>query len=72
MNMTRTVRQIVTKVMLGVLLVGPLGGCDTDELITPATDEQRSALQDLQRNDVRFVTGIYLQHNETFLVDEAE
>ncbi len=71
MKITRTVQEIVTKAMLGgALLSVGMGGCEVID-ITPATDEQRSSLQAVQKHDVRIVTGMSLQHNETFLVDEG-
>ncbi len=72
MKTMQKIKKAVVRAMLGgALLSVGMGGCEVIDG-DPAIDEQRSSLQAVQKHDVRFVTGVSLQHNETFLVDEAE
>ncbi len=72
MKTMQKIKKAVARAMLGgALLSVGMGGFEVIDG-DPATDEQRSSLQAVQKHDVRIVTGVQLQHNETFLVDEAE
>lgn len=75
MKTMQKIKKAVTKVMLGgALLSVGMGGCEVID-ITPATGEQRASQPSTvptADGDTRSIFVIILNHNETFLADEAE